>query len=204
MIELVIFMAFTAAILIAPIWAFNNARLFPLWKFMEANEKGRKLAAAILSLVVIAFHIVYYAAFPNDTGIMVSTIYVFFSLSLNLNVKLLTFVRAHLKTFCYCSPVIVVLMCIPHMQSTAITMVCIFNMACLFPSNNFGADKAALLEALEFMMITSRDDSTRSILAEMYETYYQKKFTETYFSRNNDTNNLTSPNHGQQKTGTRN
>lgn len=189
MAALIIFLAFVAVILVAPVWAYKNVRLFPLWKFMDGNKNGRKLAAGILSLVVITLHIVYYAAFPHDTGIMVSTIYVFFSLSLNLNAKLLTFVRAHLKTFCYCSPVIVVLMCIPHMQSTAITMVCIFNMACMFPRNNIAVSKTPLLEALEFMMITSREDNLRSMLTEMYETYYQKKFTDFYFGRITDTTN---------------
>lgn len=187
MFSIFLFFLFMTFLLVFPAWAYKNVKLYPLWRFMATNEKGRRLAASLLSLVVIAFHLIYYSAFPNDMGIMLSTVYVFFSLSSKHNVRLLTFMRAHLKKFCYCLPLVIVLMCIPHMQPIAITLVCIFDTACMFPSNNMDAVESPELEQLGNLVTRHCDTYFGKYLCRIYEHYYEKAFTECYFKNNIDT-----------------
>lgn len=137
MFSIFLFFLFMAFLLVFPAWAYKNVKLYPLWRFMATNEKGRRLAASLLSLVIIAFHLIYYSAFPNDMGIMLSTVYVFFSLSSKHNVRLLTFMRAHLKKFCYGLPLVIVLMCIPHMQPIAITWFASSTRSVCFPATTW-------------------------------------------------------------------
>lgn len=175
---------FMTFLLVFPVWAYKNVRLYPLWRFMANTEKGRRLTASLISLVVIAFHLIYYSAFPNDMGIMLSTVYVFFSLSSKHNVRLLTFMRAHLRKCCYCIPLVVVLMCIPHMQPTALTLICIFDTACMFPSNNMDKVETPELEQLGELVTRNYGTDFGNFLCRIYEHYYEKAFTECYFKNN--------------------
>ena len=60
---------------------------------MAYSENFRLFTAQLLCLALILFHLVYYALFPLEKGIMLSSIYVFFSLASKKNMIQLQTIR---------------------------------------------------------------------------------------------------------------
>ena len=101
---------------------------------MAYSENFRLFTARLLCLIVILFHLVYFALFPADKGIMLSTVYVFFALASNKNMKLLQAIRKSHMAICLLALAAVALSFTPHMLSTGITLAFVLEAACCYPS----------------------------------------------------------------------
>jgi predicted membrane protein len=88
----------------------------------------------LLCLLLIMLHLVYYTLFPSDKGIMLSTLYVFFSLASRKNMMLLQFIRTSRPAIIALAVAAVVLAFVPHMLSVAITLALILETAYCFPA----------------------------------------------------------------------
>lgn len=101
---------------------------------MAYSENFRLFAARLLCLIVILFHLVYFTLFPADKGIMLSTVYVFFALASNKNMKLLQAIRQSHMAICLLALAAVALSFTSHMLSTGITLAFVLEAACCYPS----------------------------------------------------------------------
>ena len=76
-----------------PARLYTNRKFRRAWLGMAYSENFRLFTARMLCLALILFHLVYYALFPLEKGIMLSSIYVFFSLASKKNMILLQTIR---------------------------------------------------------------------------------------------------------------
>lgn len=89
-IKLIIFLTF---LFLFPARLYTNRRFRRAWLGMDYSENFRLFTARLLCLALILFHLVYYALFPLEKGIILSSIYVFFSLASKKNMILLQTIR---------------------------------------------------------------------------------------------------------------
>ena len=132
--KLIIFLAFSLFLFLFPAKLYTNRKFRRAWLGMAYSENFRLFTARLLCLVLILFHLVYYALFPLEKGIMLSSIYVFFSLASKKNMILLQTIRqSHMIVMVLAFTAIVVSF-IPHLLSVAVTLAFILEAACCFPS----------------------------------------------------------------------
>lgn len=97
----------------------------------------RKLQVVHGTIAVSCTYLVppsYYALFPLEKGIMLSSIYVFFSLASKKNMILLQTIRKSRLIVMVLAFTTIVLSFIPHLLSVAVTLAFILEVACCFPS----------------------------------------------------------------------
>ena len=128
------FIIFLASLFLFPARLYTNRKFRRAWPGMTYSLNFRLFTAQLLCLALILFHLVYYALFPLDKGIMLSSIYVFFSLASKKNMILLQTIRqSHMIVAVFAFTAIVVSF-IPHLLSMAVTLAFILEVACYFPS----------------------------------------------------------------------
>lgn len=120
-LKIAIFLAFSLFLFLFPARLYTNRKFRRAWLGMAYSENFRLFTARLLCLALILFHLVYYALFPLEKGIMLSSIYVFFSLASKKNMMLLQTIRQ--------SHMIVMVLAF-----TAIVVSFILEAACCFPS----------------------------------------------------------------------
>ena len=128
-LKIAIFLAFSLFLFLFPARLYTNRKFRRAWLGMAYSENFRLFTARMLCLALILFHLVYYALFPLEKGIMLSSIYVFFSLASKKNMILLQTIRK--------SRMIVMVLAfttIAHLLSVAVTLAFILEAACCFPS----------------------------------------------------------------------
>lgn len=131
-LKIAIFLAFS--LFLFPARLYTNRKFRRAWLGMAYSENFRLFTARLLCLALILFHLVYYALFPLEKGIMLSSIYVFFSLASKKNMILLQTIRqSHMIVMVLAFTAIVVSF-IPHLLSVAVTLAFILEAACCFPS----------------------------------------------------------------------
>ncbi len=137
MVSKLILLIFPVLLVVLPMLLYKNSSptMMGVWLRMAYNTNGRKMAANILTLVIIFLHMTYYAAYPADMGIMLSTISVFVLLSTKRGVRLLQWLRNHrnflLIGMALCMPICVVPGLFPSALSIAFNM----EAACFFPAD---------------------------------------------------------------------
>lgn len=92
-LKIAIFLAFSLFLFLFPARLYTNRKFRRAWLGMAYSENFRLFTARMLCLALILFHLVYYALFPLEKGIMLSSIYVFFSLASKKNMILLQTIR---------------------------------------------------------------------------------------------------------------
>lgn len=92
-LKIAIFLAFPLLVWVFPLRFYQIRKFRNAWFALVYSDNCRLFVAHLLSLLVIVFHIAYYAVFPTDKGIMISSLYVFFSLASKYNLKLLMAIR---------------------------------------------------------------------------------------------------------------
>ena len=88
-LKIAIFLAFSLFLFLFPARLYTNRKFRRAWLGMAYSENFTLFTARMLCLALILFHLVYYALFPLEKGIMLSSIYVFFSLASKKNMILL-------------------------------------------------------------------------------------------------------------------
>ena len=132
--KIIVFLAFSLSLFLFPWRLYKNVKFRKVWLGMVYSENFRLFTARLLCLIVILFHLVYFALFPTDKGIMLSTVYVFFALASNKNMKLLQAIRQSHMAICLLALAAVALSFTPHMLSTGITFAFVLEAACCYPS----------------------------------------------------------------------
>lgn len=133
-LKIIVFLAFSLSLFLFPMRLYKNVKFRKVWLGMAYSENFRLFTTRLLCLIVILFHLTYFALFPTDKGIMLSSLYVFFSLASNKNMKLLQAIRQSYMTICILALVAVALSFTPHMLSTGMTLAFVLEAACCYPS----------------------------------------------------------------------
>lgn len=133
-LKIVIFLAFPLLLCLFPIHLYGNSRFRKAWIALAYSDNCRLFVARLLSLVVIVFHIAYYALFPSDKGIMISSLYVFFSLASSQNLKLLMAIRRGKYGIPLLALTAIIISFCPHSLSSAITLAMLLVAVCCLPS----------------------------------------------------------------------
>ena len=132
--KLIIFLAFSLFLFLFPAMLYTNRKFRRAWLGMAYSENFRLFTARLLCLVLILFHLVYYALFPLEKGIMLSSIYVFFSLASKKNMILLQTIRRSRIAIMALAVIVIAFSFVPHLLSVAVTLAFILEAACCFPS----------------------------------------------------------------------
>ena len=132
-LKIVIFLAFSLFLFLFPARLYTNRKFRRAWFGMAYSENFRLFTARLQCLALILFHLVYYALFPLEKGIMLSSIYVFFSLAYKNMILLQTIRQSHMIVMVLAFTAIV-LSFIPHLLSLAVTLAFILEAACCFPA----------------------------------------------------------------------
>ena len=133
-LKIAIFLAFSLFLFLFPLRIYGNRKFRRAWLGMAYSENFRLFTARLLCLVLILFHLVYYALFPLEKGIMLSSIYVFFSLASKKNMILLQAIRRSSIAMIAFAVVSIIVSFVPHLLSVAVTLAFILEAAYCFPS----------------------------------------------------------------------
>ena len=133
-LKIAIFLAFSLFLFLFPTRLYTNRKFRRAWLGMAYSENFRLFTARMLCLALILFHLMYYAVFPLEKGIMLSLIYVFFSLAYKKNMILLQTIRQSHMIVMVLAFTAIVLSFIPHLLSLAVTLAFILEAACCFPA----------------------------------------------------------------------
>ena len=132
-LKIAIFLAFSLFLFLFPLRLYSSRKFRRVWLGLAYSENFRLFAARLLCLALILFHLVYYALFPWDKGIMLSSIFVFLSLASKKNMMLLLAIRgSHIAVMSIAITTIVISF-IPHLFSLAVTFAFILEAAYCFP-----------------------------------------------------------------------
>lgn len=133
-LKIAIFLAFPLFVWAFPIRFYQNRKFISAWLALAYSDNCRLFVARLLSLLVIVFHIAYYALFPTDKGIMISSLYVFFSLASKYNLKLLMAIRRSEWGISVLALTAMGIAFLPNSLSSAITLAMIIVAVCCLPS----------------------------------------------------------------------
>ena len=133
-LKIAVFLAFSLFLFLFPARLYTNRKFRRAWLGMAYSENFRLFTARLLCLVLILFHLVYYALFPLEKGIMLSSIYVFFSLASKKNIILLQAIRQSRIAIMVLAVIAIAISFVPHLLSVAVTLAFILEAACCFPS----------------------------------------------------------------------
>ena len=132
----IILFIFPILLVALPVLFYRNSRpyMMGVWLRLAYNENGRKMAGNLTALLVAIFHIVYFAAYPKDYGIMFSTLIVFTLLSTKRCVSILQGIRWNKTIFLVGAALCIITCAIPHMFSLAMSVAMLLEASCFFPS----------------------------------------------------------------------
>ena len=133
-LKVIIFLAFSLFLFLFPAKLYTNRKFRRAWLGMAYSENFRLFTARLLCLALILFHLVYYALFPLEKGIMLSSIYVFFSLASKKNMILLQTIRWSRIAIMALAVIVIAISFVPHLLSVAVTLALILETVCCFPS----------------------------------------------------------------------
>lgn len=131
-----IFFIFPMLLVLLPITLYkrNSPFMVRLWLRMAYDQNTRKMAANLMTMILILFHLAYYAVFPSDKGIMISTLLLFVLFSTKRCVCLLTGIRQGRKLRWVLAILCLGLPFVPHMLSTAISLAFVLETSFFFPA----------------------------------------------------------------------
>lgn len=133
-LKITIFLAIPLLVWVFPLRFYQNRKFRNAWFALVYSDNCRLFVAHLLSLLVIVFHIAYYAVFPTDKGIMISSLYVFFSLASKYNLKLLMVIRRTKWAIPMMALTAMGISFLPHSLSSAITLEMMLVAVCCLPS----------------------------------------------------------------------
>jgi len=162
MMAKILFYVFPLLLVVVPVLLHKKrgGKCIGCFKALTLSVKARKLLVNLVALIVILFHIDFYAIFPSDYGIMISTILIFVLLSAKRSEKLFQAIRDNVSFQTTIFGLTLMAAFTPHLLSLSMTMAFMLEAACLFPGRG----------AKDFIMEHSRD-----------EPDYAEKFLDVYF-----------------------
>jgi len=119
MTALFLLLAFCLGLFVLPMVTYKKYRKFMV--AMAYSEKCRLFCICLTGILIIGFHLIYYAAQPHDMGIMISTIFLFASLATKHMLELFEYISSNRKLYIAIGLSTVVLAFIPYMFTTSVT-----------------------------------------------------------------------------------
>lgn len=113
----------------------NSPRAIKFYMRVSASTNAQKLFAYLLVLLVIAFHLAYFSAFPYDFGIMFSTVILFYLMSNTRTLKMIESIRNNKRWMAITFLLALITAACPHGLPTATTLAYLLVATCHFPSN---------------------------------------------------------------------
>lgn len=132
-LHIIIFLAFAFSLWFFPKYLYRNRRFRKAWLGLAYSDKYRLFVARMLCLVLLLFHIAFYAVFPKNIGILHSSLYVFFSMADRTNLKILMALRQTNFPLILLSVVAIFLAFFPCLLSVSITMAFVIEAAYCLP-----------------------------------------------------------------------
>ncbi len=184
---LFIFLLFTVLPSILAEVCYKNSRrkICSIWWNLWGRENAQKLLVYVLALIIIFFHLVYSHVFAGDYGIMISTVIIFVLLSTRRSIAILKWLRRDIRKFGLVALTIIVLLFIPHMLSTAVSLFFILEAAGFMPSEkidkNYYDNETMRLSRLYEGILSEKNYSEGDSVDEEIKKM-DIKFTEDYFN----------------------
>jgi hypothetical protein len=102
MISLILYLVYAALPLALSCYIYKNShpRFVRVWRRLVRSENARKLVGKVLTLYIAMLHIVLYAVFPKDMGLIASTMIMLALFSTNRSLRLLEWIRSDKTMFC--------------------------------------------------------------------------------------------------------
>lgn len=147
-IQILLFLAFALLLWVFPVFLYKNRRFRKAWLGLAYSEKYRLFVARVLSLVLLLFHMVYFALFPHDTSIIISSLYVFFSLASRKNLKMLMALRRTKLPLILLSLLAMFWAFFPDLLSVSITIAFIVEAAYCLPDKPKGINTKRILRKI--------------------------------------------------------
>ena len=119
MTALFLLLAFCLGLFVLPMVTYKKYRKFMV--AMAYSEKCRLFCICLTGILIIGFHLIYYAAQPHDIGIMISTIFLFASLATKHMLELFVYISSNRKLYISLGLMTVVFAFIPYMFTTSVT-----------------------------------------------------------------------------------
>ena len=119
MTALFLLLAFCLGLFVLPMVTYKKYRKFMV--AMAYSEKCRLFCICLTGILIIGFHLIYYAAQPHDIGIMISTIFLFASLATKHMLELFVYISSNRKLYISLGLITVVFAFIPYMFTTSVT-----------------------------------------------------------------------------------
>lgn len=119
MTTLFLLLAFCLGLFVLPMVTYKKYRKFMV--AMAYSEKCRLFCICLTGILIIGFHLIYYAAQPHDMGIMISTIFLFASLATKHMLELFVYISSNRKLYISLGLITVVFTFIPYMFTTSVT-----------------------------------------------------------------------------------
>lgn len=119
MTALFLLLAFCLGLFVFPMVAYKKYRKFIV--AMAYSEKCRLFCVCLTGILIIGFHLTYYAAQPHDMGIMISTIFLFASLATKHVLELFVYIKSKRNLYIALGLGTTVLAFIPYMFTTSVT-----------------------------------------------------------------------------------
>lgn len=153
MIAKILLLLFPIVMFVLPARCYRRKtqRSLAFWRRMVTSHNLPRFVVNILALAVIALHICYYAVFPLDFGIMVSTLFIIALLSTERSYKFLMVLRSKQRYLLMWACAILCLLFFPPQShftflSVCISMGLILTTACFMPSKTIITNYVAWLE----------------------------------------------------------
>lgn len=140
-LETIIFLTFTLSLILFPLVVYKNRKFHKSFRALAYSCNCRLFVARVLCLVLILFHMTYYAVFPKDTGIIISSLYAFFSIASRKNLQLLMLIRERNVAIALCAVAAIGISFIPGMLSVSVTIAFMLMAACCLPSQKTVGNK---------------------------------------------------------------
>ena len=136
MIAKITFFIFPLLLILLPFFLYkkDRPRITAIWYRLAFDNNALKMAANLLALVIIFFHLTYFSIFPNDIGFLLSTVIMFLMLWTNYSIRLQLAIRREKHLYITLALVTIIILFIPHTLSIAYTLGAILECASIFPA----------------------------------------------------------------------
>ncbi|MEE3485380.1 MAG: hypothetical protein VZQ98_13800 [Bacteroidales bacterium] len=136
MVAKIIFFVFPLLLILLPLLLYRKYKppYIIVWLRLAFDNNARKMATNITQLVLIFFHVTYFAVFPEDYGFIFSSFIVFFMFATKTTVRLMLATRRNKVLYRLLAIASVALLFAPHAFSTSFSLALILECATFFPS----------------------------------------------------------------------
>ena len=134
MAALFFLLAFCLGLFIFPMVAYRKYSKISI--ALAYSEKCRLFCVCLTGIIIIGFHLIYYSVYPEDMGIMISTIFLFASLATKHMLELFVYISSKKSLYISFGLIVLVLAFVPYMFTTSVTFAIALETISFLPTEN--------------------------------------------------------------------